>query len=100
MWCGPGVPEPCDRVVNNNRLVAGGHGEIAFSGIDADGLHGEVTWSTQPDFLVPGGVTLSLLLPHGMAVLRQEHQEFFLCSPALVPETELEMEERYAGCGA
>ena len=98
-WCGPGVPEPCDSIVNNNRLVSGGRGEIAFGGVDADGAHGEVLWSTQPEFLVPGGVTLSLL-PHGMAVLRQEHQELFLCSPNFTAESDAEMEERYAGCGA
>jgi hypothetical protein len=62
-----------------------------------DGLVRVGFWATNIGLFTM--VTLSLL-PHGMSVLRQDERELFLCSPSFEPESEQEMEERYAGCGA
>ena len=98
-WCGPGVPEPCDRITDDSRIESGGHGEIVFDSVDANGAHGQVLWSTEDTFLWPGEVSLELL-PAGMAALRQEDNTVYLCSPGFEGFSDAEMEQRYQGCGA
>jgi hypothetical protein len=78
-WCGPGVAEPCDRILNNNYLESGGHAQITFSGPDDSGVfQGEVTTTTDPSTLDLGGVTLTLQ-PYDMALIEQGDTQLVLC---------------------
>jgi len=78
-WCGPGVAEPCDRIVNNNYLQSGGRAQITFSGPDDSGvLQGEVTTTTDPDTLDLGPVTLTPQ-PYDMALIQQGDTQLVLC---------------------
>jgi hypothetical protein len=77
-WCGPGVADPCDRIVNN-RIISGGHAEISFAGPDDSGAFaGEVTDTSDPELLDVGPLTLTPQ-PYDMAMLEQGDRQLTLC---------------------
>jgi hypothetical protein len=78
-WCGPGVPEPCDRIIDN-ELVSGGHAVIRFSGgPDGSGaFQGEVLETTDPDTLDLGPMRLTPQ-QYDMALLEQGDMQLVLC---------------------
>jgi len=77
-WCGPGIPDPCDRIVNN-RILSGGHAAISFGGADESGaFQGEVTDSTDPELLDVGPLKLTPQ-PFDMALLEQGATQLTLC---------------------
>jgi hypothetical protein len=92
-WCGPGVPEPCDRV-QGNFLISGGQADVVF----ASGGDGEVAWSTDPAMLDVGPLTLTPI-EYGMAVLQQGEHVMVLCGPRYLDEAPPEIIEA-SPCGA
>jgi hypothetical protein len=77
-WCGPGVPDPCDRIVNN-RIISGGYADISFAGPDDSGaFQGQVTNTTDPELLEVGPLTLTPQ-PYDMALLEQGDTQLTLC---------------------
>jgi hypothetical protein len=98
VWCGPGVPDPCDTLASN-RIYDGGHADITFSGPDESGVfQGEVLNTSDPETLDVGPLTLTLQ-DYGMALLQQGDNEMTVCGPhflELAPES-----VRFSGpCGA
>ena len=77
-WCGPGVPRPCDQIVDN-QILSGGHADITFSGPDENGdFVGEVTRSSDPELLELGPLRM---MPQAfdMAQLEQGAMQLTLC---------------------
>jgi hypothetical protein len=97
-WCGPGVPEPCDRL-SDNRIYSGGHADITFTDADEAGaLQGQVSDSTDDELLVDGPVSLSSL-PNGMAHLEQGATGLDLCGPHFLELASPELVDQLP-CGA
>jgi hypothetical protein len=77
-WCGPGVAQPCDQIVDNN-IISGGRAEITFSGADDSGVfQGEVTTTTDAEVLDVGPITLTPQ-PYDMALMHQGSSQILLC---------------------
>jgi hypothetical protein len=95
-WCGPGVPEPCDQIVNN-RIISGGHADLTFSDQDESGtFHGQVEATSDPRLLDLGPVDLTPQA-YDMALLEQGSFQLVLCgedAPNQAPGDVLE------SCGA
>ena len=74
-WCGPGVPEPCDREVGDGVLL-GAHAEISF---DTD-LRGVIV-SVEPEGLFATGPIALVRLGSDLIELRQNDRTLELCRP-------------------
>jgi hypothetical protein len=96
-WCGPGVPQPCDRI-ENDYLISGGQADLVFAPQAPDSAQGEVLSSTDAESYDLGPVTLRLV-PFGMAVLEQGGHETVLCGPRYLAEAPREVQDTYP-CGA
>lgn len=95
-WCGPGVPEPCDQIVDN-RIISGGHAVIQFTGADDSGVfQGEVVDTTDPELLDMGPLTLTPQ-PYDMAMLEQGETQLVLCGDDSVNQAP---DDVLAQCGA
>jgi hypothetical protein len=92
-WCGPGVPEPCDRV-QGNFIMSGGQADVVFTSGDA----GEVAWTTDPAMLDVGPITLTPI-EYGMAVLQQGEHVLVLCGPRYLDEAPAQVVDA-TPCGA
>jgi hypothetical protein len=97
-WCGPGVPQPCDRITDN-RIFSGGHAALVFSGVDEAGvLQGEVNSTSDAELLDIGPVTLTPQ-PYGMALLEQGATQLMLCGTRFLELAPPEVVDQYP-CGA
>jgi hypothetical protein len=77
-WCGPGVAEPCDQIVNNT-IISGGHADLTFSDQDDSGtFHGQVDSTSDPRLLDLGPVDLTPQA-YDMALLEQGSFQLVLC---------------------
>lgn len=95
-WCGPGVPEPCDQIVEN-RIISGGRATIQFTGADDSGaFQGEVLDTTDPELLDVGPLTLTPQ-PYDMALIEQGDTQLVLCGDDSVNQAPPDV---LAQCGA
>jgi hypothetical protein len=95
-WCGPGIGQPCDQIVNN-RIISGGHADIAFSGPDDGGaFQGQVMDSSDSTLLNTGPLTLTPQ-QYDMALLEQGDTQIVLCGSDAANEAPRDVLEQ---CGA
>jgi hypothetical protein len=95
-WCGPGVPQPCDQMIDN-EIVAGGRAVIRFSGADDSGaFQGEVLETTDPQLLDLGPLSMTPQ-PDDMALLEQGDSQLVLCGPLAADQAPPDVLEQ---CGA
>ena len=78
-WCGPGVAQPCDQIVNN-QIIDGGTATAQFTRVTLAVAYGTVAQSTDTATLTVGPVTLSFSTA-GNLQLVQGNRVITLCDP-------------------
>jgi hypothetical protein len=82
-WCGPEVPEPCDREVADGVLI-GAHADITLSGLvpgaPSTGMAGAIVSADSPGLFTVGPVSI-MRVSRDVVRLQQADRSLELCRP-------------------